>query len=283
MSLAADAKGLPLFYRQVRMLNSVRDQDLCLVPPSNHGYAAGTNSIPLVAEEFFAAQAHYPIVFAGSENPTPVAIVGLRDNENLFVAADGTWRADTYLPLYVRRHPFIFIKGDDGTLHLGVDATSPRLSAERGQKLFDANKPSALTSGLLEFCIAFSRQHDIAAALGAALHAHSLPVDYRFDVTAAGQAHRVAGCRVVAEDRLAALPDEVFLEWRRAGWLPMITAHLLSLRQWEALGRLVAARAVISLVHLAGTLNPLGPIPCAKLVPANLTHPNGVAASGGMY
>jgi hypothetical protein len=243
MSLATEAKGLPLFYHEVRMLDSVRDQDLCLTPPSDHRFASGTNSIPLVAEEFFAAQAHYPIVFAGAENPSPVAIVGLRNDENLFVDADGTWRADAYLPLYVRRHPFIFIKGNNGTLHLGIDAASPRLSAERGQRLFDANKPTALTSGLLKFCTAFSHQHDIAAALGAALHANSLLIDYRFDVTAAGQAHRVAGCRVVAEDRLAALPDVVFLEWRRAGWLPMITAHLLSLRQWEALGRLAAALA----------------------------------------
>ncbi|MGA3397591.1 MAG: SapC family protein [Acetobacteraceae bacterium] len=247
MSLAADAKGLPLFYRQVRMLNTLRDQDLRLMPPSDYGFAAGSNSIPLVAEEFFAAQAHYPIVFAGTEHPSPVAIVGLRDNENLFVDADGTWRADSYLPLYVRRHPFIFIKGNDGTLHLGIDAASPRLSADRGERLFDANQPTALTNGLLKFCSAFSRQHDIAAALGAALHAHALLTEYRFDVTAAGQAHRVGGCRVVAEDRLAALPDDVFLEWRRAGWLPMITAHLLSLRQWEALGRLAMERPVASL------------------------------------
>src|ERR1700733_11706816 len=133
MSLATDAKSLPLFYHQVRMLNSMRDQDLCLMPPSDYYFAAGTNSIPLVAEEFFAAQAHYPIVFAGAENPTPVAIVGLRNDENLFVDADGTWRADAYLPLYVRRHPFIFIKGNNDTLHLGIDAACPRLSTDHGQ------------------------------------------------------------------------------------------------------------------------------------------------------
>src|ERR1700677_1937852 len=146
------------------MLDSVRDQDLCLVPPSDHRFAAGTNSIPLVAEEFFAAHAHYPIVFPGAENPTPVAIVGLRNDENLFIDADGTWRADAYLPLYVRRHPFIFIKGNNGTVPLDTAAACPRLSLDHGQRLFDANKPTALTSGLLKFCTAFSHQHDLAAA-----------------------------------------------------------------------------------------------------------------------
>jgi hypothetical protein len=109
--------------------------------------------------------------------------------------------------------------------------------------LFEDNQPSALTRGLLEFCTAFARQHDVAAALGAALQQHALLMDYRFDVTA-GHAHRVGDCRVVSEDRLNALPDAVFLEFRRAGWLPMITAHLLSLRQWETLGRLAVERSV---------------------------------------
>jgi len=61
---------------------------------------------------------------------------------------------------------------------------------------------------------------------------------------------------VVAEERLTALPDEVFLEWRRAGWLPMITAHLLSLRQWEALGRLAAE-------HPGSSLAAASPAPAA--------------------
>jgi hypothetical protein len=83
MSATANAKALPLFYRQIRMLNTAHDQDLCLMPPSDYRYAADTNAIPLVAEEFIPAQAHYPIVFSGTETPLPVAIVGLRNNENL--------------------------------------------------------------------------------------------------------------------------------------------------------------------------------------------------------
>ena len=61
-----------------------------------------------------------------------MAIVGLRNDENLLLDSNGIWRANSYLPLYVRRHPFIFIKGSDGTLHLGIDAASPRLAANAG-------------------------------------------------------------------------------------------------------------------------------------------------------
>jgi hypothetical protein len=105
------------------------------------------------------------------------------------------------------------------------------------------DEPTVLTKNMLEFCTRYRRQHRIALALGMALKEQSLLVEYRFNVTVMGEAHNVSGCMVVAEDRLAALPDEVFLEWRAAGWLPMITAHLLSLRQWESLGRMSMTHA----------------------------------------
>ncbi len=247
MSGTEQTSELPLFYSQIRILDTERDKSLRLLPPPDYRFAADTNAIPLVAEELFAAQAHYPIVFAGNDEPLPVAIVGLRNGENLFVDADGAWRPDTYLPLYVRRHPFIFIDGNDGRLHLGVESNSPRWSSEDGRPLFEAGEPTALTRGMLEFCTAFRRQHAIAAALGKALREHELLTEYRFTVNAAGSAHSVTGCNVVAEDKLAALADDVFLEWRRAGWLPLITAHLLSLRQWESLGRIAAARPAAAL------------------------------------
>jgi hypothetical protein len=96
---------------------------------------------------------------------------------------------------------------------------------------------------MLEFCTRFRQQHMLAEALGKMLKDESMLVEYRFSVTVAGTDHNVAGCHVVAEAKLAELPDETFLAWRRAGWLPMITAHLLSLRRWESLGRLSMKRA----------------------------------------
>ena len=114
---------------------------------------------------------------------------------------------------------------------------SPRLSEREGAALFEAGEPTRLTRDMLEFCVRFRRQNEIALALGRALSDHDLLVEYQFYVTVAGRSHEVDGCQVVAEDRLAALADEVFLAWRRAGWLPLIYAHLISLRQWEALGR----------------------------------------------
>ena len=243
MSESVQSKQSPLFYDRIRMLDRTADRAMRLMPAKSFSFAAETNASPLVAEEFFSAQASYPIVFAGEEAPKPVAVVGLRNGENLFIDPDGSWEPNAYLPLYVRRHPFLLIDASDGRLHLGIDEAASRWSDDEGMHLFDMDEPTPLTRSMLEFCTRFRRQHEIAMALGAALKEQSLLVEYRFSVTAMGQAHNVSGCQVVAEDRLAAMPDELFLEWRRAGWLSMITAHLLSLRQWESLGRMAVMRA----------------------------------------
>jgi hypothetical protein len=64
----------------------------------------------------------------------------------------------------------------------------------------------------------------IGLALGA--HADSAPEAVTAGLFESAKRH--------VEARLA---DDVFLAWRRARWLPLIYAHLISLRQWEALGR----------------------------------------------
>jgi SapC len=247
MSAAAGMNATPLFYRRIRMLDRTRDQAMRLLPSTDCSFAAATNAIPLVADEFFLAEQNYPIVFAGNDALYPVAVVGLRATDNLFVDADGTWRADSYVPLYIRRHPFILIDGNDGRLHLGIDDAAPRWSVETGQPLFEVAEPTRLTSDAFDFCTRFYRQHAVASAFAAALREHGVLAEYRFNVTAAGLAHSVTGCHVVSEEKLAAVPDDVFLGWRRAGWLPLITAHLLSLRNWQALGRIAAERPAAAL------------------------------------
>jgi len=54
----------------------------------------------------------YPIVFSAAAPTVPFAVVGLRENENLFVDATGNWRDDAYIPAYVRRYPFCLVETD---------------------------------------------------------------------------------------------------------------------------------------------------------------------------
>ena len=43
--------------------------------------------------------------------PTPVALLGLDWRAaTLFVEPAGAWRADTYIPAYIRAFPFVFVE-----------------------------------------------------------------------------------------------------------------------------------------------------------------------------
>src|SRR4051794_27542664 len=86
--------ALPIFYRRPRPLNSEADSGKSLLVAPDHAFAQGTNSLVLNGGEFRQAMRSYPIVFSLAEPVSAFAVVGLIDNQNLFVGADGRWLPD---------------------------------------------------------------------------------------------------------------------------------------------------------------------------------------------
>ena len=71
-------------------------------------FVRDTNAVPVSYTEFAVACRDYPLVFVttdGSKSFSPVAIIGIAGNENLFVR-DAQWDKSVYLPAYIRRYPF---------------------------------------------------------------------------------------------------------------------------------------------------------------------------------
>ena len=69
------------------------------------GFAARQHFVPLQVAEFAAAAMDYPIIFVGQER-APMAVMGIRTGENLFIGADGGFRVGAYRPAFLRRYPF---------------------------------------------------------------------------------------------------------------------------------------------------------------------------------
>jgi len=66
-------------------------------------FAEKTNSVILAGVEFTEAAKEYPIVFTqAGDKIVPVALLGLRNEENLYVGANGAWDG-RYIPSFVRR------------------------------------------------------------------------------------------------------------------------------------------------------------------------------------
>jgi hypothetical protein len=231
--------GLPLFYKVPHVLEPRRHAGAGLTEGMRLGFAATTNSVPLAADEFFPAQAHYPIVFTATAPVAPMALVGVGPDRNLFVDRDGAWRQGGYVPAYVRRYPFVFVRAGDGQFALAVDEAAENFSAGGGRPLFADGKPSDLAKQALQFCAAFQQQFERAQAFSAALEEQGLLADYRAELRVpGGKPVTLAGFRVIDEAKFNALPDEVFLDWRRKGYGALVHAHLMSMHRWSALAAL---------------------------------------------
>ena len=225
---------IPLLYRQPRPLQRERHGGTYFVPPPGYGFAANINAVPLNATEFAVASRHYPIIFAGAAPHLPLAVLGLRPGQNLMLDTAGTWAKNAYVPAYIRRYPFIFMEDHSGQrLTLCVDEGANMLSNTAGEPLFVDGEPGPFVKRATDFCAAFQRQHVATRGFTAALVEHDLLVEKAATAKLpTGEEIKLTGFRLVDEKKFNDLPDDVFLDWRRKGWLPLIYFHLISVHNW---------------------------------------------------
>jgi len=219
-----------IFYERVVALNDQTHAGLKVRPVVGYAYAARTNAVPLLANEFFEAAREYPIVFARSETgPVPVAVLGLRDHENLYVDEAGTWGA-RYVPAFVRRYPFVPGKGDNGELLVCIDEASPCFDREQGEALFADGKPTAQLEFAMKFLVEFHQMTAATESIGRRLDELGLlrPSDSVAQLNDGSQ-FRLNGLLVVDEVKLRALAPEAVAELFANGSLGLIYAHLMSL------------------------------------------------------
>lgn len=240
-----EARNLPLFYKNPVPLDASRHGDLSLKKNFGLGFTKGINAVPINLIEMPQICHTYPIAFSPDASATPVAILGLRDNENLYLNNKNEWMADAYIPAYIRRYPFIFSEVPDGDqLTLCVDQDETTTDAGSEQRFFDADgKPSALSQNALEFCKSYHSAAKQTMEFSRALHDADLLVVRQAEIsTPAGRKINFSGFRIIDEKKLAEMDDAFFLSWRKKGWLPFLYAHLFSGAQWQRLTRLLSER-----------------------------------------
>ena len=225
----------PLFYRRPEPLNRDKHAGKGLRQPVNYRFAATSHAVVLHAEEFRLAAAHYPIVFADDDTGLPVAVLGYAPGQNLFVDANGVWEPGAYIPAYVRRYPFASGRGTkDDELVLYIDAASDLIvdvATEPGAEAFLSHgEATERTRKALEFCVAFQGQVPITTAFVDELKARDMLErrDVKLDSPESPQ-RQLSGLRIIKEEAFKALPDDVFLEWRRRGWIGLVHWHWMSL------------------------------------------------------
>lgn len=238
------APALPMFYKNVRPLDMEKDAGLQVSAPKHFRFAAKTNAIPLLVDEFPMAAAHYPIVFAAGDQPVPAVVVGLKQDDNLFLDEDGMWLGGSYLPAYVRRYPFLLMDDADKKQYvLCVDETSDMLSPKGDYELFKDGKPTSFTQSAMNFCATLRQQGEATDEFVKTLKEYNLLManDAQIDMPD-GSKIQLAGFQVIDPKKFDLLPDSVYLNWRRRGWIGLIYAHFLSSNRWQSLVALSSMR-----------------------------------------
>lgn len=222
-----------LLYERIVPLNRDRHRHLRLArSEGDAGFARATHYVPLAGTEFYTACRDYPILFAGGEQGGPIALLGLREGENLFVEDSGAWDEQRYVPAFVRRYPFVLAQGDDGEqFTVCFDEAHGGFNSEHGEALFDQQGAyTPFLERVIEFLQRFRAEMVQTDRLVSRLEELDLLVEQNLQVnTPGGRRFALQGFRVVDEARLRQLADGKVGELLREGYLGWIHAHLVSL------------------------------------------------------
>jgi hypothetical protein len=227
-----------LFYKQAIPVSKELHGSLSIDTKQDYSFASQVNSVPLTATEFPNAARDYVIVFAGQETPMPAAILGVQQDQNIFISDDGRWEG-RYIPAFVRRYPFVFSTNEDkSTFTLCIDKEFQGLNEDdRGEKLFDeeGEKTSYLDkmlNFLSEYQVQFQRTQTFCEKLKEldlleSMQAHiSLP---------GGSQQSLTGFQVINRDRLKALDGDKLAELAKTDELELAYLHLQSLNNFSVM------------------------------------------------
>jgi len=232
---------LPLFYRAPAPLHEKAFDGQGLRKEGNYNFANKAHAVALHMQEFRFAAAHYPVVFSDDAVPMPLAVLGFREGQNLFVDGEGKWAEGAYVPAYVRRYPFVIgqgAKADEPILYLDreCDILVDLKKEPDADPLFAEGAPGERVKQALEFCGAFQQQAPLTQAFVDAIAKHSLleAKEIRLDLPK-GKQQLLTGLRIIDEAKFTALPDEEFLNWRRQGWVAAVYWHWASMDNFRRL------------------------------------------------
>jgi len=228
-----------LIYETVVPLTAGQHRECSVELSANYSFSAKVNSVPLMAVEFPQAAPEYAIVFAGdAENIMPAVILGLRRDENLYVANDSTWGA-RYKPAFVRRYPFVFSTTPNGERFvLCIDEAFSGFNREgRGQKLFDdTNKPTPYVDNILKFLQEYQVQFGRTKAFCQKVRELDLLEPMRAQVELrSGEKLSLGGFMAVNRAKLKALPGDKLAELAKTDELELLYLHLQSMRNFTGL------------------------------------------------
>ena len=235
---ASEISGQMFLYEKPELLNKEAHGTMGFSPSdSPFDFVRNVRAVPLTTIEFGSAQRNYPIIFSGMEKSVPLAILGLADDQNLFVDENGDWDPMCYVPMYLRCYPFTFASEEQGRMAVVVDTAAATVSDNPQYPFFVDGELSEHTDALMRACADFERERNRTQQFCEKVRELELLAPLRATHTPDGETEPQSLANYVAIDaeKLNNLPADVVHELHTSGFLSAMYLQLYSLENWRHL------------------------------------------------
>lgn len=231
-----------LVYDQPLVLNREQHRHLRIKPRlESYHFAGALNSVPLTVTEFADASHDYPIVFAGEPDTAsmPAVLLGLTQSDNLFVREDGQWEAESYIPAFLRRYPFVTAQQEQAGQFSVCIEQSFLSEADDAVPLFDeSGAETPVLAKATKFLSEYQQAVERTQKFMERLRASHLLMTKTIQIERPGNTNQsLNGFCVVDEEHLQKLGGSALNKLARSGALGWIYAHLVSLGNVKRLAR----------------------------------------------
>jgi len=226
----------PIFYKKVVPLNKEKHGKLYIEPIDSYAFANDTNSLYVAAVEFGKVAREYPIVFGKDTQGAifPLVLLGLKNNQNLFVDDNGKWHAD-YIPAYARRYPFILASqgnGEDQQFAVCIDEGYAGFNtAKEGQALFNSKgEHSVILKQAVDFLKDYQAHVHLTTEFCKSINELGLlePMQANIELKS-GNKMSLGGFLCINRTKLAGLKPGKLADLIKSGQMELIYTHLFSL------------------------------------------------------
>lgn len=234
-----------LIYENIVPVNSERHRDWSVKSGRNFEFARNVNSIPLTAVEFREAATDFPIVFAeANDGIVPVALLGFKPEENLFLDSEGAWTG-RYVPAFLRRYPFVFsstTSEEKKVFALCIDESFEGCNQDgKGEHLFDSDgERTQYVANVLEFQREYQAQAIRTRAFCNHLKELGLlePMSARGGGSDSAEPVSITGFQGIDRKKLSELSGDKLAELSASGELELAYIHIQSMMNFRHMFRL---------------------------------------------
>ena len=227
-------------YNNIELITKDNHKDAGVANVEGYARAKELTSSMITMSEFYQSCKNYPIVFTKNEEEGwfSVALLGL-EKENKFLDKKGVWKEGCYIPAYIRRYPFIYIKNEDDLL-LGFDADHKVKKEQAGERHFFDEKEE--TTPFVTNVLTFMNQVQNSTKatkefIETLVEMEVLEESAISGKNAEGKEISLNGFWILKEEKLDKLTKKNKAKLCEKNYMQAITAHLISLSNIQGLSK----------------------------------------------